>query len=167
MRNEDGQEAGANRSACEKLTRLCPLLQNLIPLILLRPLRLLVPAEQLRGARIMVLKGTHLPYVFAIWAYESACRRLIRRGGTWQPRSNGHSHSSPPIFTRHLSSSGKRGHPALRSTSEPSLAQPPVADVPELRPSRANVNDLSDLKQMISKLSQHVDELTLRLDRQR
>ena len=114
----------------------------------------------------MVLKGTHVPYVVAIWAYESASRRLIRCGDNWQPRLQRESYKSHPMFTKHLSSLGKRGHPALRSQSE-SLATKVIADGPELRPRTADANDLSDLKQMISKLSRQVDELTLRLDRQR
>lgn len=43
--------------------------QNLIPL-LLRPLRLVMPSERLRSARILILKATHLPFVGAIWSYE-------------------------------------------------------------------------------------------------
>lgn len=43
--------------------------QNLIPLCI-RPFRLFLPSEQLRGARIVLLKATHLPFVLAIWAYE-------------------------------------------------------------------------------------------------
>ena len=112
----------------------------------------------------MVLKGTHLPYVVAIWAYESACRRLIRDGDS---RPQCHLHKSHPILTHHFSPPGKRGYPALKSKSEFSLATNPIADGPELRPRTADVNDLSELKQMISKLSRQVDELTLRLDRQR
>jgi len=34
---------------------------NLIPLILIRPLRLFVTAEKLRRTRIALLKATHLP----------------------------------------------------------------------------------------------------------
>lgn len=43
--------------------------QNLIPLCI-RPFRLFLPSERLRGARIVLLKATHLPFVFAIWCYE-------------------------------------------------------------------------------------------------
>ena len=44
--------------------------QNLLPLILFRPLRLLLSSAQLRTARIALLKATHLPFVAAIAAYE-------------------------------------------------------------------------------------------------
>jgi hypothetical protein len=43
--------------------------QNLIPLCI-RPLRLVLPSERLRSARIVLLKATHLPFVGAIWCYE-------------------------------------------------------------------------------------------------
>lgn len=43
--------------------------QNLIPLCI-RPFRLFLPSERLRGARIVLLKATHLPFVAAIWCYE-------------------------------------------------------------------------------------------------
>jgi hypothetical protein len=43
--------------------------QNLIPLCI-RPLRLILPSERLRSARIVLLKGTHYPVVGLIWLYE-------------------------------------------------------------------------------------------------
>lgn len=49
--------------------------QNLIPL-LLRPLRLAVPAETLRSARIILLKVTHLPFVALILGYEGGRQYL-------------------------------------------------------------------------------------------
>lgn len=44
-------------------------MQNLIPLCI-RPFRLILPSERLRGARIVLLKATHLPFVGVIWAFE-------------------------------------------------------------------------------------------------
>ncbi|CAA9964815.1 hypothetical protein PTNB73_06007 [Pyrenophora teres f. teres] len=52
-------------------------LQNLIPLVI-RPLRLILPSERLRGARIVLLKATHLPFVFAIWAFEQLAHARTR-----------------------------------------------------------------------------------------
>lgn len=46
------------------------LLQNLMPL-LLRPLRLVLPAERLRIARIVLLKATHFPVVALILGWET------------------------------------------------------------------------------------------------
>lgn len=47
------------------------ILQNLVPLVLVRPLRLIVPAEKLRHVRILLLKVTHLPIVGMIWLFEA------------------------------------------------------------------------------------------------
>jgi len=46
------------------------LLQNLVPL-LLRPLRLVLPAERLRVARVFLLKATHFPVVALILGWET------------------------------------------------------------------------------------------------
>ncbi|KAH8728726.1 hypothetical protein GQ44DRAFT_31572 [Phaeosphaeriaceae sp. PMI808] len=42
---------------------------NLIPLCM-RPLRLILPSERLRSARIVLLKASHSPLIAAIWLYE-------------------------------------------------------------------------------------------------
>ncbi|KAH9882137.1 hypothetical protein J1614_001309 [Plenodomus biglobosus] len=55
-------------SSSNRLTYFLPPL-NLIPLVI-RPLRLLLPSESVRGARIVLLKATHVPFVGAIWLYE-------------------------------------------------------------------------------------------------
>ena len=57
-------------STSNRLTHFYPPL-NLIPLIVLRPLRVCFSAETIRGWRIALLKFTHLPFVFLIWACES------------------------------------------------------------------------------------------------
>lgn len=63
-------------------------MQNLIPLLCIRPLRLFLSAESIRRVRILLLRATHLPFVALIRAYEA-----IRR--------------HPPIMpnTRHRSTS--------------------------------------------------------------
>lgn len=65
-------------STSNRLTHFYPPL-NLIPLIFIRPLRLFVPAERLRNARIVLLKVTHLPIVGAIWVFERVNDQV--RGG--------------------------------------------------------------------------------------
>lgn len=57
-------------STSNRLTHFYPPL-NLIPLILIRPLRLFVSAERLRNMRILLLKATHIPIVAVIWIYET------------------------------------------------------------------------------------------------
>ncbi|KAK1914535.1 hypothetical protein P3342_010524 [Pyrenophora teres f. teres] len=63
-------------SSSKRLTYFLPPL-NLIPLVI-RPLRLILPSERLRGARIVLLKATHLPFVFAIWAFEQLAHARTR-----------------------------------------------------------------------------------------
>lgn len=110
----------------------------------------------------MLLKITHLPYVAAILAYENARRYMSRDGDSWRSKSPRPSQKQSLLASR-LSSSRKPLLPALRSRSEASLVRTPTTDV---RPSTAGANDLSDLKQMISKLNAQVEEMASRLDRQ-
>ncbi|KAK4981614.1 hypothetical protein LTR66_009846 [Elasticomyces elasticus] len=77
-------------STSNRLTYFLPPL-NLIPL-LLRPLRLFLPAERLRGARIVLLKVTHFPCVALIYAYENGRQYLMNRQqerGSWLPLMGG------------------------------------------------------------------------------
>jgi len=57
-------------STSNRLTHFYPPL-NLLPLFLLRPLRLFMSSEKLRAARIMLLKITHTPIVGVIWLLET------------------------------------------------------------------------------------------------
>lgn len=100
-----------------------------------------------------------MPYVLAIWVYEYVRRRWASGDDGWRSQQRqSHVH---PLFAKHLSSSRKRRLPALRSKSDPSLVR---STNTEARPNSAGGNDLSDLKQMISKLSARVEELTSRLE---
>ncbi|KAK5121466.1 hypothetical protein LTR85_005299 [Meristemomyces frigidus] len=56
-------------STSNRLTYFIPPL-NLVPLVL-RPLRLVLPAERLRAVRIFLLKATHFPFVALILGWES------------------------------------------------------------------------------------------------
>ncbi|KAG9233356.1 hypothetical protein BJ875DRAFT_485244 [Amylocarpus encephaloides] len=56
-------------STSNSLTYFYPPL-NLIPLVLIGPLRLLFPAQDIRKVRILALKISHLPISYAIWALE-------------------------------------------------------------------------------------------------
>ena len=57
--------------------------KNLIPLLLFRPLRLCVPSEQMRSARIVLLKITHAPCIASIWLYEKVAEQLRGRSMGW------------------------------------------------------------------------------------
>ncbi|MCJ1339466.1 hypothetical protein MMC09_004756 [Bachmanniomyces sp. S44760] len=145
-------------SASRRLTYYFPPL-NLLPLVFFRPLRLCVPADRMRSARITLLKATHLPYVIAIWAYETVSRYVYHEKDSGETRTLS---QKRPMFEGRVSSSRKAGLSALRSRSEVSLVGTPTADA---RPKSAGPNhDLSDLKQIIHQLSRQVDELSSRLD---
>ncbi|KAH8154821.1 uncharacterized protein LAJ45_01352 [Morchella importuna] len=58
---------------------------NLLPLILLRPLRLFVSAGRLRRVRIALLKFSHFPFVAAIMLYESLWPENETRHTAWGP----------------------------------------------------------------------------------
>lgn len=77
-------------------------MQNLLPLAL-RPLRLVLPPEQLRSARIVLLKATHWPFVLLILAYERGRLWLAdrRRAGS-SSVSNRLSHNSAASLRRPL-----------------------------------------------------------------
>ena len=49
---------------------------NLLAIVLLRPLRIFLPAESIRAAKISLLKATHFPFVLLIQAYEGAAYQL-------------------------------------------------------------------------------------------
>lgn len=57
-------------ASSNRLTHFCPPF-NIIPLILIRPLRIFLPASQLRNLRIIILKIIHLPIVGLIWVFEN------------------------------------------------------------------------------------------------
>ncbi|TVY93623.1 Calcium channel [Lachnellula willkommii] len=66
-------------STSNRLTHFYPPL-NLIPLILIRPLRLCLPASHLRQSRIILLKITHAPIVACIWLFERMHEHVNKSG---------------------------------------------------------------------------------------
>ncbi|TVY48864.1 Calcium channel [Lachnellula occidentalis] len=66
-------------STSNRLTHFYPPL-NLIPLILIRPFRLCLPASHLRRTRIILLKITHAPFVACIWLFERVHVRINKSG---------------------------------------------------------------------------------------
>lgn len=71
-------------STSNRLTHFYPPL-NLIPLILIRPLRLFVSSESLRSIRILLLKATHSPFIAMIWVYEALEERIYGNDHTFAP----------------------------------------------------------------------------------
>ena len=60
--------------------------QNLLPLFLFRPLRLVLSSAQLRTGRIILLRATHFPFVLAIQTYE----HFYTGAAATQARSSGY-----------------------------------------------------------------------------
>ncbi|KAI9741505.1 MAG: hypothetical protein M1818_004311 [Claussenomyces sp. TS43310] len=141
-------------STSNRLTHFLPPL-NLIPLIFIRPLRLFVAADQLRGMRILLLKITHAPIVAAIMLYESLSQRF--HGGLQTFSSLGPSENTLP----------KTQPPFL--INRPTVPQSPQIDIPS--PSRTvcavtnhkqtdRFQDHSAIEKKVEDLTAKIEELT-------
>ncbi|KAL2869201.1 uncharacterized protein BJX67DRAFT_21782 [Aspergillus lucknowensis] len=101
-------------STSKRLTYFMPPL-NLIPLFCIRPMRLFLPAEDIRRVRIVLLRATHLPCVALLWAYESSHRIF-----SW-PKSRSMSRMAPRGLSRPTSTiqtrSGSSDHQAVMPAS--------------------------------------------------
>ncbi|KAF2734929.1 hypothetical protein EJ04DRAFT_223379 [Polyplosphaeria fusca] len=145
-------------STSNRLTYFFPPL-NLIPL-LLRPLRLVLPSDTVRRARIVLLKATHLPFVGAIWAYEHFVGRKNTSGVT--------SISGPETST-----TAKRPLQATINPPRPSTAgwqaategngSTPVRSHFSTRPQTRGGPPEADpqLRSLVLKLTNRVEELTV------
>jgi hypothetical protein len=125
--------------------------QNLIPLVI-RPLRLVLPSERLRSARIVLLKATHLPLVVAIWAYEQLVNArkhspgVMSYSGPQTPTSKKPPRlpvNSPRLLMADAPNPLGRVHHASRSHPRAGLTEPDA-----------------QLKTLVLKLSTQVEELT-------
>lgn len=131
-------------------------MQNLIPLVLFRPLRLFIAAEQLRSGRITLLKITHLPYIATIWAYESASEYFGSRHGTWRysTRSQKHPQVGHRVQSRHRATR----YPTHRNRSDGSLfVQTPISA--RRRSVAIEAESLVELRHAIEQLGTQVQEL--------
>jgi len=134
---------------------------NLVPLLFLRPLRLVLPSEDVRRIRILVLKVTHLPFVALIWAYERS-RRLVSRQRS--PATTPHLLSQPFSASR---SSLERDRNIVKSlppraalTETPRLASTELRDSTASKSASGGGVDNTDLMALVQKLSAQVDDLT-------
>jgi len=128
---------------------------NLIPLLFIRPLRLILPSETVRQIRIMLLRAVSAPFVALIWCYEGS-RRLFG----WDAQPTLARIRSRPLSSRKpsygLSHSGGLGiASAAKSTSLPAHGSPTASTVPA-----SSIEDKSDLLAIVQRLSVQVDELT-------
>ncbi|KAL3458106.1 hypothetical protein BJX64DRAFT_234036 [Aspergillus heterothallicus] len=101
-------------STSKRLTYFMPPL-NLIPLLCIRPLRLFLPAEDIRRVRIVLLRATHLPCVALLWAYESSRRLLSSQSKHSVSRMTPRGLSHPTSTIQ--SHSGHSGHHTTRAAS--------------------------------------------------
>ncbi|KAL8781873.1 MAG: hypothetical protein Q9213_005814 [Squamulea squamosa] len=141
--------------------------QNLIPLILFRPLRVCVPTDQLRSARIILLRATHIPYVVAIWLYERGSRHWNSKQEEWQRRAGA---NKRPLLTSRISfAHNATRYNATRNRSEASLiAKGPgsgshgqfARDADSLADMKKILDKLDTQEEMIERLSRQVNELT-------
>lgn len=137
---------------------------NLFPLLLVRPLRLFLPSENVRRIRIFVLKTTHLPFVVLIWAYERSHRLVSRRVHTLPPPL-----AKPVIPTTRPFSSGQLSLDGLRDfanspTSKSALNRsslPAAIQRPETPSNSALTgSNNADLVALVQNLTTQVETLT-------
>ncbi|KAI9668036.1 MAG: hypothetical protein M1821_000856 [Bathelium mastoideum] len=153
---------------------------NLVALAF-RPLRLCVPSEQLRRARIVLLKVTHFPFVAAITAYECGQHFLSNRrtrrafgvsslGGpgsrtlsAFRPRG---SVSPDALFGASLSSArpltaAEPSPTHAKQDDAPARRRSPSYDLQQTVASPAASNDdIRDLRAVVVRLGAQVEELT-------
>ena len=139
----------------------------MIPLVLLRPLRLCVASEQLRSARIILLRATHIPYIAAIWVYESFSQYWLARRDRWLHETGLQKRSV--LATRISFSHRVTKYPAMRNRSEASLlAKRPGSegctgsgrDLDVVAEVNRVMEKLGTQAEMIEKLSRQVEKLT-------
>lgn len=146
-------------STSRRLTYFMPPL-NLVPLTLLRPLRLFLPSEDVRRIRIFVLKATHIPFVALIWAYENS-RNMVSRP---RPSVSRAPHlTSRPISAGQHSLDGARD--LVRSATirriphEPSPSPTPDKGRSTVKSALGSAEN-AELIALVQKLSVQVDGLT-------
>lgn len=129
---------------------------NLLPLILLRPLRLFVSSDSIRSARIVLLKATHLPIVAAIWLFESAKYRVSGSASTFSPTgpTTTNSRSKRPFFANLDSlKSRPNEHAPSRQVSASKTSKQAEAYEPSNQTSVGLEAKVADLSQKIEELS--------------
>ncbi|KAL8675814.1 MAG: hypothetical protein Q9186_007585 [Xanthomendoza sp. 1 TL-2023] len=137
--------------------------QNLIALVLFRPLRLCVPAEQLRNARIILLRVTHIPYVVAIRIYEGTYRYWSDKQVKWQLRTGSQKRSllsNDIIFSRKATR-----YSAIRNRSEASLQAKPAGNGSRSQFANNNADTVAEFKKVLEKLDTQ-EEMIKKLSRQ-
>jgi hypothetical protein len=147
-------------STSNRLTHFYPPL-NLLPLILIRPLRLLFHSDNLRGVRIVLLKTTHAPIVGAIMLYEKLHNRIYGTHHTFAGQigpgaANTRRIPRPVLGNR----DSMHGVPPPRTNTKP---RPESASEPGLMKvwkAAVGTNGQEDLQRKVDDLSAKIEELT-------
>ncbi|KAJ9633715.1 hypothetical protein H2204_006712 [Knufia peltigerae] len=146
-------------STSRRLTYFLPPL-NLFPLVLLRPLRLVLPSEDVRRIRIAMLKATHVPFLAMIWTYEKSIRMVSRAHPTISKAPH---LTSRPLSAGQFSLGGAQdfvkspmSRRALHDTSP--TRNPDVTG--STTKSASGSADNPELMALVHKLSAQVDALT-------
>lgn len=126
--------------------------QNLIPLVI-RPLRLILPSERLRSARIVMLKATHLPLVFLIWAFERLSEARSRNA-----KVTSFSGPQSPALTRRAPRLPVNSPRLLMASKPNTLGRVQHSSRPHTQ--TGFVESDAQLKTLVAKLSTQVEELT-------
>ncbi|KAL4946795.1 hypothetical protein BDV06DRAFT_181566 [Aspergillus oleicola] len=144
-------------STSRRLTYFMPPL-NLIPLLCIRPMRLFLPAEDIRRVRIVLLRATHLPCVALLWAYESSRRFFSRKNSITASRMASTRLSRPTSMMQ-----ARAGHrpvalaSGIDSHSRPSLRSRRFTEHGQHRPGQA---DLADMLEEMERLRVQVERVS-------
>ena len=146
-------------STSRRLTYFMPPL-NLFPLIVLRPLRLFLPSEEVRRIRIFALKATHIPFVGLIWIYENSRSMIARAHPTLSRAPN---LTNRPLSAGQLNFDGAPDF--LKSpTTRRALDETSPTATPDMTASTTKTAsgsaETADLVRLVQKLSAQVDGLT-------
>lgn len=135
---------------------------NLIPLLFLRPLRLILPSDTVRRLRIVLLKCVSIPFVALIWCYEGLSRilsenRPVPARARMRVSSAGRQSRGPSSRVSTLGIGS-----ALKSSTQPT----PVEERPDSITTARKQSD-EDLMSLVQRLSTQVEELTALVTAQR
>lgn len=157
-------------STSGRLTYFMPPL-NLIPLLFLRPLRLVLPSEDARRIRIVALKATHAPFVAVIWLYERAIQAWARAASALASRQQ-----RPPAQSAPTTRGGPFANPGVaveidhRAKSRPAArmsqhaasgyhARPRSLSMGDGADTTATSSSSAELVALVQALSTKVDDL--------
>jgi hypothetical protein len=138
------------------------IVQNLVSL-LLRPLRLFLPAEKLRSLRIILLKATHWPFVGLILAWENGRLYLNQRRNVNSSSQSLRGPNSPTGVRRSVAGGWWHGS---SKTRPPQLGQAPrTGRRPMARPEPAATETIDDLQAAVAALKTQVEAIASLLEK--